>query len=175
MLDSEKLILTNIMPSAPGTFVLTDANAVLAGVGFRLLALAGPGMLYRTNSADWAAFPLDKKEDYPNGTSGSSSYNNTHVRHWGFSKPFLVMETEVNAMTDGAQLFCRAFGSDGRELGSEHANGYDTDSKGWQTRAISFEKWTNGTIARLEILISRPRHFEFTISPSDVKTNTMKR
>ncbi len=175
MLDSEKLILTDIVPTAPGTVILADANAVLAGVGFRLLAMAGPGMVYRTNSGDWAAFPLSATENYPNGTSGSSSYNNTQVRHWGFSKPFFLVETDSRAMTNGAQLFCRAFGSDGRELGAEHANGYETDSNGWQTRAISFENWTNGTISRLEILISRPRVFEFTISPSVVKTNEASR
>ena len=175
LLDSEKLILTNIIAPDAGAFVLMDNHAVLAGVGLRVAALSGPAMLYRTNSIGWASTPLDKPQDYAYGTSGSSSDGRTTVQHWGYGKPFLILETDATAMTDGAQLFYRAFGEDGRELGSEHTTGYSTDSRGWQTRAISFDKWTNGTVARLEILLSRPKLFEFVIDPTNVKTNEVKR
>ncbi len=175
LLDSEKLILTNIVAPDAGAFVLMDNNAVLAGVGLRVATLSGPAMLYRTNSTGWAVKPLDKPQDYAYGTSGSSSDGRTTVQHWGYGKPFLILETDASAMTEGAQLFYRAFGEDGRELGSEHTTGYSTDSQGWQTRAISFDKWTNGTVARLEILLSRPKLFEFVIDPANVKTNEVKR
>ncbi len=175
LLDSEKLILTNLVAPDAGAFVLMDNNAVLAGVGLRVATLSGPAMLYRTNSTGWAVKPLDKPQDYAYGTSGSSSDDRTTVEHWGYGKPFLILETDATAMTEGAQLFYRAFGEDGRELGSERATGYRTDSRGWQTRAISFDKWTNGTVARLEILLSRPKVFEFVIDPADVETNEVKR
>ena len=175
LLDSEKLILTNIVAPDAGAFVLMDQNAILTGVGVRVSALSGPAMLYRTNSAGWAVKSLDRPQDYPNGTSGFSSDGKTTVQHWGYGKPFLILESDATAMTDGAQLFYRAFGVDGRELGSEHTTGYSTDLKGWQTRAIGFDKWTNGTIARLEILLSRPKLFEFVINPGNVKTNEVKR
>lgn len=175
MLDSEKLILTNIVAPDAGTFGLMDHEAVLAGVGVRVAALSGPAMLYRTNSAGWAVMSLDRPQDYAYGTSGSSSDGKTTVQHWGYGKPFLILETDSTSMTDGAQLFYRAFGENGRDLGSEHTTGYSTDSRGWQTRAIGFDKWTNGTIARLEIMLSRPKVFEFVIDPANVKTNEVKR
>lgn len=175
MLDSEKLILADIVPPGAGSVTVTNTSAVLAGVGLRVLAIAGPGMLYRTNEATWAAFPPPHPGDYAYGTSGSSSYNTTHEQHWGFSTPFLIIDLDSTAMKDGAQLFYHGYGPDGRSLGDEHTTGYNTDSKGRQTRAIAFEKWTNGPLAKLEILVSQPKQFEFMINPANVKTNEVKR
>ncbi len=175
MLDEEKLVLANLAAPADGTFAFLSTNTVLAGVGLRTAVISGRGTLYRTNSTGWAAEPFTQNEAPGYSTSGSSSYGNTEVHHWGFGRPFLLLETDSATMPDGTQLFYHAFDADGRELGPEQSNGYSTDKNGWQTRAVSFEKWTNGTLSRLEILVSRPKIFEFLVNPADTKTNTAAR
>ena len=62
-----------------------------------------------------------------------------------------------------------------KKVNKELLEKYDTDKNGWQIRAIAFENWTNGALSRLEILVSRPKIFEFLIDPSAVKTNAVKR
>ena len=175
MQDGEKLILTNLVAPGAGTFILQSEEAVLAGVRMRTSVLAGPGMLYRTNSSNWAAAPFTQNEGVSYSTSGSMSSGNTQVRHWGYGRPFLLIEIDGATLPDGTQLFCHAYDTEGRPLGPERTGGYDTDKNGWQTRAIAFENWTNGALSRLEILVSRPKIFEFLIDPATVKTNAVKR
>lgn len=175
MQDGEKLILTNLVAPAAGTFTLQSEEAILAGVRMRTTVLAGPGMLYRTNTSNWGAAPFTQNEGVSYSTSGSSSDGKTQINHWGYGRPFLLIETDSATLPDGTQLFCHAYDTEGRPLGPERTGGYDTDKNGWQTRVISFENWTNGALSRLEILVSRPRIFEFLIDPSAVKTNAVKR
>ena len=77
----------------------------------------------------------------------------------------------MGVMTNGDALYSHAFDDEGRDLGPSTILLYSPSRVGQGTHAISFDNWTNGTISRLELFISRPKTFEFFINPADVKTN----
>ena len=144
MPDAPRLTVTNVPTATPGKHTLQTTNPTVGGVFLQLVAINMPKTWFDTNS----------------GPRTSQA------------RPWVEIRTARNSIDPTMELLCHAFGPDQRDLGYGNSMPISYDPPGSMTLSFLFDDWTNGPLSRLEILVCRPKVFEFFVNPADVKTNS---
>jgi hypothetical protein len=160
----ERLVLTNLPIPKAGALLDLGSNAVLSGVRLQVVALCGPGRLMVTNDAAHGVLP----PGHPGFSTAPSVSVSSGVRtsSWGSWMPF--MWTTVSGMGDDDELRVRAFNDSGEERGLNANRGYSPGPNGERVYMLDLP-FTNGLLARLEMVVSRPLKFEFYVDPKAVR------
>jgi hypothetical protein len=158
---NEQLVLTNLALPAAGNFTSVDQSAERAGVTIKVLVLAGPGTFGLSNGVTRFMLPGT------NGYSTDDYYGNGYgVERWVSSTPFLMVEARNIQPDDELQFHIRD--ENGREVKVE-MNGNDTRRSGGRMYKPAFKPADGVKFLTLQVLVNRPRLFEFMVNPADVR------
>jgi len=158
---NEQVSLTNIGLPMAGNFVAIDQSAERAGVGIKVLALAGTGTFEISNGI--ARFMLPTSSGA--GSRSTSSWGTNTTEFWGIGAPTLMVEAKNMQLDDDLQFHVRD--DTGREL-KVASYGYDGMNSGARMYKPSFTPSDGAKFVTVEIMVNRPLRFEFLVNPADV-------
>ncbi len=160
--SEERLVLTNLPIPLAGSYLEPGSNAVLSGVRVQV-GLCGPGRLLVTNGVGRGVLP----PNHPHFSVGHSVSQSAGERldSWGSLTPFLWVATA--GMGDQDQLRVRAVTESGEERALDTRRGYSPGANGERIYILDLP-FTNGILARLESVVSRPLKFEFFVDPKAI-------
>jgi hypothetical protein len=162
--DAEKFLIRELKMPAAGECQWLDTNFTCAGVTISLLALAGPGTLSITNGTNYGFSATGQNSGWGNTSDGRIT-----VEKISSAQPFFCIET--SKPQEGDEVRFRIVGSDGVELKSS-SNGWHGTQKGGRRYKQVFDVTDGVDTISLEVIISRPRVFEFFVNPADVQRIT---
>ncbi len=145
-LPEEKLVLTSLAPT----------NAVVAGVALRI-PVPGRSQTFQDESTGSPSVFTGRFEELIEST------------FW--------IETDADLDEGGVQILSVAYDKSGKDLGLPTPPGF-VEKAGMMRRVrFTLPNWPSGPKewSRVEILVSRPKVFEFFVNPADVKTSTTAR
>jgi hypothetical protein len=158
---SEQVVLTNIALPTPGNFVAIDQDADCAGVGIKILVLAGTGTFGMSNGMTRFMLPTSSG----GGGHSTSSWGTNTTESWGIGTPTLLVEARNMQGDDEIKFNVRD--DAGRELKVESFS-YDGLNSGSRMYKPSFTPSDGAKFVTIQILINRPLRFEFLVNPADV-------
>jgi hypothetical protein len=162
--DNERLILTNLSIPNPGELQSLDVTGERAGVKLSVQCVAGAGTLYITNGTNRVMTAI------PSGSTGWSSAadGKTTVTTLGSPTSFFLIEAVGVKPRDDIRF--RALDEQGREVKLDSSSGaYGSGRANTWTYKRGFAPPDGVKSVTLEIIISRPREFEFVINPAEIK------
>jgi len=160
---TERLSLTNLPVPKSGTFEAIDQQAERLGVKLTVHVLAGAGRLFVTNGTLRAMLSPNP----PQSGHWTSWDGKNRVESWGNQTAFFLVEAQRVQLEDEIRL--RLFDDSGREIELGDSSGYDGLSGGGRMYKRGFTPPADAEFLSLEIIVSRPLAFEFTIHPADVR------
>jgi hypothetical protein len=95
-----------------------------------------------------------------------SSDGKTTVEHWGSDTSFFLVDVDGAEPND--EIRFRLLEEQGTEV-KINQNGYQSSSKSQRTYQPKFTPPDDAKSLTLEIIVSRPREFEFMINPAEIK------
>ena len=161
-LPTERLVLTNLAVPDSGEFVEMGHRASVSGTIVFVRGIGGVGSLYVTNGTTWVMQPAQSGQS----GHGSTSDGKTSVEYWHIPSPFIFVEMSNVGADDDVRF--QLADANGREIKLE-AQGYNTSNN----RRVYVERIQPSEVARpmnLEIIVSRPLEFEFTIDPKKIQS-----
>jgi hypothetical protein len=166
--EAEKFLISGLKMPAGGESQWLDTNFTCAGVSISLLALAAPGTLSITNGTNYGFSATGQNSGW-----GTTSDGRITVEKISSAQPFFYLET--TKPQEGDEVRFRIIGSGGVELKSS-SNGWHGSQKGGRRYKQVFDVTDEVDTISLEVIVSRPRVFEFFVNPAEVQriTNTNK-
>lgn len=164
----EKFRISGLPVPAPGEFQLLLTNFNCAGVDLTIETLSAPGTISITNGTNYGF-------SYRGRSSGwsSTSDGRTRVEEIAAEEPFFLIQT--SRIESDAEVRLRVIGSDGGEI-KTHNNGWHGQEGGGRRYQQMFDVTNAVDTISLEVIVSRPRVFEFFVNPAEVQriANTNK-
>lgn len=165
----ERLRIADLAIPETGKFVAIDRTAELSGVSVTVQVLAGAGRLFLTNGTTRAMQAPTPGE----GGHGSSHYSSTRwVEYWGNSSPFFLVE--ARNIRSGDEVRFRLLDDQGYQVKLTDSDGSYTSISGGRMYKRGFKPPAGTKALALEVVLSRPLHFEFMVNPQDVQLREPK-
>ncbi len=158
---NEQNVLTNITLPTAGNFVMVDRSADCAGVGVKVLVLAGAGTFGISNGVTRFMLPPGQGS----GSHSSSSWGTNTTESWDISTVSLMVEARNMQGDDEMQFHVRD--DTGQEL-KVAANGYDVMNSGSRMYKPPFSLTEGAKFVTVQVIVSRPLRFEFLVNPADI-------
>lgn len=162
--DGEKFRLADLPVPEIGGFVLIRTNFDCGGATFRLNAICDAGELTVSNETHFSFKPGQRNSGW------SSSWDwKTRLENLASAQPFLLIDSTPIAAD--ADVRFRLIGSDGREIKVQNS-GWGGRNGGGRRYQQKFDLTNDVATITLEVIVSRPRVFEFLVNPAEVQRNT---
>lgn len=158
---TEKFRLTGLPVPEAGEMQLLQTNFSCAGVGISVQALVGEGTLCITNGTNYAM-----TSSLPRSGWGRSSDGTTTVESISGMLPFFLIKTD--SLPDADEVRFRVVGGDGKEIPVQD-NGWSGTGDGGRRYQKLFDVTNAVDSVSLEVIVSRPRIFEFMVNPAAVQ------
>lgn len=166
--EDEKFRIDGLPVPEPGEFQLLQTNFTCAGVSITVEALVAPGTLNITNGTSYGFSSRGQNSGW-----SSTSDGRTRLEEISSDKPFFFIQT--SKVESGAEIRFRVVGSDGVVLATSNGGWHGRDGGGRRYQQM-FDVTNEVDTISLEVIVSRPRVFEFFVNPADVQriANTNK-
>ena len=164
---AEKVTLSNLPVKGSNEFVALDRSNLVSGLSLDVQVLCGPGTLVISNGTGRFMDPsLPGRSGHSSSSYGSGQTARSTDEWSAGTNSYFLVNVANTQRDDEIRFFLRD--DLGRNIKID-ANGWSGSSTGTRVYQPQFTPPADAKSLTLEVVVDRPRFFDFLIDPKDVK------